>query len=88
MAWFRNHYRCESCDCVWSDEWSSTCEDDCPECGDRHMTPYESDDLTEIIEERDRECVTLRSPDSAEDSPDYEEVAVLCDAPEEDSSKR
>jgi hypothetical protein len=52
------------------------------------MTPYESDDLTEIIEERDRECVTLRSPDSAEDSPDYEEVAVLCDAPEEDSSKR
>jgi hypothetical protein len=82
MAWFCNHYRCGSCGCEWSDEWSSTCEDDCPECGERHMTPYVSDDLTEIIEEQDGECVVLRSPDSAEDSPDYEEVDVICERSE------
>lgn len=25
------------------------CEDDCPNCGARHMTPYESDDLTTVL---------------------------------------
>lgn len=44
MAWFRSSYRCARCNHEWTDEWSATCEDDCPRCGARHMTPYKSDD--------------------------------------------
>jgi hypothetical protein len=77
MAWFRNHYECARCGLVWTDEWSCTCDDDCPRCGARHMSPLESDDLTEISEWRAGEVVLLRSPDSAEHSPDYAEIAVF-----------
>ena len=45
------------------------------------MSPHESDDLTEIVDERDGKIFALRSSDSAEDSPDYEEVALLCEVP-------
>jgi len=41
---FVNSYRCPECDHEWSDQWSATCEDDCPACGKRHITPYESED--------------------------------------------
>jgi DNA-directed RNA polymerase subunit RPC12/RpoP len=43
--WFRNHYRCAVCHRTWTDEWSATCDDDCPHCGARHMSPYKSEDL-------------------------------------------
>jgi len=39
MAWFLNHYTCYRCDQDWSDNWSCTCDDDCPHCGARHSTP-------------------------------------------------
>jgi predicted nucleic acid-binding Zn-ribbon protein len=81
MAWHRNHYACERCEHEWSDEWSSMCDDDCPNCGARHMSPYESDDLTEIVEERDGKFIALRSAESAEDDADYEAIAVICEAP-------
>jgi hypothetical protein len=77
LAWFRNHYECAGCGSTWADEWSCMCDDDCPHCGDRHMSPGESDDLTEIIEERDGTFVVLRSPESAEHQPDYFEVATF-----------
>jgi hypothetical protein len=35
------------------------------------MEPYHSIDLTDIIVEDDGRFAVLRSPDSAEDSPDY-----------------
>ena len=38
------------------------------------MTPYDSEDLTGIIEQHLEGFVVLRSPDSAEDKPCYEEV--------------
>lgn len=38
------------------------------------MTPTRSEDLTEFIEEENGEFVVIRSPDSAEHDPDYEEV--------------
>ncbi|MGH6767512.1 MAG: hypothetical protein ACRECO_00670 [Xanthobacteraceae bacterium] len=38
------------------------------------MTPYDSDDLTEVIEEENGQFVVLRSSDKAGYSPDYEEV--------------
>jgi hypothetical protein len=39
------------------------------------MSPYESDDLTERAELREGALVLLRSPDSAEHRPDYQEIA-------------
>lgn len=75
MPWFRNHYRCARCHGTWSDEWSATCDDDCPLCGARHMSPTTSEDLTvTTVERNDGRFATLRSADSAEHSPDYEEV--------------
>ena len=75
MAWFLNHYECDRCGGDWTDEWSCTCDDDCPDCGARHMSPSESDDLTHVIEQRGDRFVVLRSPDAAEHSPDYFEMA-------------
>ena len=78
MPWFRNHYRCARCHGMWSDEWSAMCDDDCPFCGARHMSPTKSDDLTVITVERDRgRLAVLRSPETAEHSPNYEEVGVF-----------
>ncbi len=74
MAWFINFYRCERCSRVWRDEWSCTCDDDCPHCGARHMSPFKSEDRTELIEQDGNEFIVMRSPDSAEHDPDYEEV--------------
>ena len=39
------------------------------------MRPYDSDDLTEIIEEREGQFLVYRSPASAEHYPNYERVA-------------
>jgi hypothetical protein len=50
------------------------CDDDCPDCGARHMSPYESDDLTEVIESDGTEFVVLWSPETAEHSADYREL--------------
>lgn len=55
----------------WTDEWSSMWDDDCPHCGARHMSPYDSDDLTEVVEGM---FVVRRSPDTGEDGPDYCEI--------------
>jgi len=38
------------------------------------MTPTRSEDLTELIEEENGEFVVIRSPDTAEHDPDYQEV--------------
>jgi predicted nucleic acid-binding Zn-ribbon protein len=74
MAWFCNHYKCANCGSEWSDDWSCMCDDDCPHCDARHMSPYESEDLTEVIRPREGGFVVLRSPDTAEHLPDYYEV--------------
>ena len=44
---FRNFYRCASCSHEWTDVWSCQCDDDCPRCGARHMSPYKSEDEEE-----------------------------------------
>jgi hypothetical protein len=51
------------------------CDDDCPICGARHMSPDHSDDLTEVVVKRAHLFVVLRSPESAEQAPDYQQVA-------------
>jgi hypothetical protein len=75
VAWFRNFYKCDGCDEKWAAEWSCKVDDDCPYCGERHMVPYLADDLTYLVVERENVHVVLHSPESAEDSPDFEEVA-------------
>lgn len=47
------------------------CDDDCPFCGARHMTPYKSDDWTVVIEKEGDKFVALCSPETAEYDPDY-----------------
>jgi DNA-directed RNA polymerase subunit RPC12/RpoP len=44
---FRNYYRCAQCGRQWTDIWSAQCDDDCPWCGARHMSPYKSEDVEE-----------------------------------------
>ncbi len=72
--WFCNHYNCSRCGTSWSDEWSATCDDECPECG-ADISPTESDDLTVIVEDEGTRFVVLRSPDTAEHDPDYRQLA-------------
>jgi rubrerythrin len=43
---FVNHYRCPACQHEWANSWDSTCDDDCPACGNRHISPHHSDDIT------------------------------------------
>jgi hypothetical protein len=45
---FRNFYQCPRCDYKWEDMWDSTCDDECPECGNRDISPYESVDLSDL----------------------------------------
>jgi predicted nucleic acid-binding Zn-ribbon protein len=47
MALFRNFYRCDRCGHEWAVVWSATCDDDCPACGARHMSPCRSEDVPE-----------------------------------------
>lgn len=74
MAWFLNIYRCARCKRLWTDEWSCMCDDDCPHCGARHMSPCHSEDVTEFVEQDGDEFVAIRSPYTAEHEPDYHEV--------------
>jgi hypothetical protein len=50
------------------------CDDDCPHCGARHMSPCHSEDVTEFIERDGDEFVAIRSSDTAEHDPDYREI--------------
>jgi rubrerythrin len=45
-AWFTNYYTCPACGKDWTDEWSATCDDDCPHCGERHISPHRSEEAT------------------------------------------
>jgi hypothetical protein len=74
MAWFLNIYRCPRCKRIWTDEWSCMCDDDCPHCGARHTSPSHSEDLTEFVDQDGDEFVAIRSPDSAEHDPGYQEL--------------
>ncbi len=41
---FLNHYRCPTCGNEWADTWSAMVDDDCPQCGTRHISPRKSED--------------------------------------------
>ncbi len=44
---FRNHYMCPICEHEWSDELTATCDDDCPRCGTRHISPFDSEEIAD-----------------------------------------
>jgi hypothetical protein len=72
MAWFLNSYECDHCEERWEDEWSCMADDECPSCGAGDMVPHLSQDLTFLVVEREGIHVVLRSPDTAEDEPEYQ----------------
>jgi hypothetical protein len=74
MAWFRNDYECARCERRWTDEWSCMCDDVCPHCGARDVTPHESEELTTLIEKHGEGFIVLWSPETAEHDPDYREL--------------
>lgn len=74
MTWLLNFYRCARCKKIWTDEWSCACDDQCPHCGLRDMSPFNSEDLSELIVEEGGKFVVLRSSEEAEHDPDYEEL--------------
>lgn len=75
MAWFLNQYYCGDCGTDWEDEWSCCCDDECPACGSGDWSPVVSQDLTETSEDTGDTLILYRSPDDADDSPKYREVA-------------
>ena len=44
-CFYVNFYGCERCGHQWQDQWSGTCDDDCPACGDRAYEPFKSIEL-------------------------------------------
>jgi hypothetical protein len=40
-----NRYTCPECRHEWTDEWPAQCDDDCPKCGCRHISPTESEEV-------------------------------------------
>jgi hypothetical protein len=54
------------------------CDDDCPHCGARHMSPFDSENLTELVAQEGKEFVAIRSPRSAEHGPDYQQLRHAC----------
>ncbi len=64
MAWFLNFYKCDRCRRRWPDEWSCMCDDECPHCGARDMTPFDSENLTGLVEQDGNEFIAFRSPDT------------------------
>lgn len=45
---FLNYYTCPTCEHEWTDSWDCTCDDDCPSCGERHISPTHSEDLRPV----------------------------------------
>ena len=37
-----NYYECPECENIWEDQWDCQVDDDCSECGCRHICPSNS----------------------------------------------
>ena len=42
---YHNYYKCPQCETEWEDDWDCMVDDECPECGQRHISPYKSEDI-------------------------------------------
>lgn len=77
MAWYRNQYQCYRCEYEWEDEWSCQCDDECPACEARHVSPNDSEDLTTVVEREKAYYVVYYSSDDAEETPNYVKAGTL-----------
>ena len=47
MTWL-NYYECPECENIWEDQWDCQVDDDCSECGCRHISPSNSTEIEEV----------------------------------------
>ena len=40
-----NYYECPECENIWEDQWDCQVDDDCSECGCRHISPSNSTEI-------------------------------------------
>jgi hypothetical protein len=52
VRWFVKQHVCPRCATEWTDEWSCTCNDRCPEC-DLESSPVSSVDASRPLREED-----------------------------------
>lgn len=72
MAWYCNEYRCPRCNCTWYDEWSCMCDDECPNCGCRHIGPIDAENLSvTVTQTHEGEFEIVYSSPNAEHDPAY-----------------
>ncbi len=45
MNMFINYYECPNCKNTWMDVWECTCDDTCPYCETKNVSPHISRDL-------------------------------------------
>jgi len=74
MAWFLHFLQMRPLHAKMDRRMACMCDDECPHCGARDMTPFKSEDLTELVEQDGNEFVAIRSPSWAEYDPDYREL--------------
>ena len=75
MAWYIVGYCCPDCGSAWEDEWSCACDDSCPGCGCRDISPARVQDVGRLAEwRRDGSLVILLSRHIAGESPEYVEI--------------
>lgn len=78
MAWYSNTYHCPDCQAVWDSEWSCGCDEPCPDCGVRNISPVSSEDRSVVVEpKQDGSWALWRSLCTADEAPAYELVGVL-----------
>lgn len=54
---FRNFYVCYRCGHEWDDIWPAMVDDDCPQCGARHVSPYHSEDELDDTQRHSRQLL-------------------------------
>ncbi len=54
---FEIEYECPECGYEWEDTWSSPCDDDCPECGTRHIQPMDYHDTLDSNDAHAIKCL-------------------------------
>jgi len=69
----RNSYECPKCHHTWDDEWDCEVDDDCTQCGCRHISPYKSQDIPEDEQEPMPFDPDLDLDDEDEDDDDDEQ---------------
>jgi hypothetical protein len=80
MIWFINFYKCPRCKERWCNEWSTTCDDDCPSCGTAHISPHESDEARpEPLDVLRHLAETFRRVSMAENLSAADKLAMLCE---------